>query len=141
MDGPCTRRALLAGGCATVVGALSGCPGAPGSDDLAHYVEAFNYAEGTHNVFVRVTNAEGEDLYRQQFRLGPDRAEEDTNPFTGDPATIAVTVDGSEPVERDWPENRCEERGIRSAGGAEVRIGEDGTVEVALSCDTVAADD
>jgi hypothetical protein len=134
-----TRRSLLGAAGTVALAGLAGCSALPGSRELAHYVEVANRTDATHNVFVRVTDDGGTDLYRQGFRLDGESVREVTEPFTGEPSTVAITVDGAAPVEKEWPPDRCDERGVRSAGGAAVSLRDEG-LTVDLACDTVYAD-
>ncbi|EMA63861.1 hypothetical protein [Halorubrum lipolyticum] len=135
-----SRRSLLAAGCAAAATGLAGCADLLGPEELAHEVEAYNRRDTAHTLSVRVENADGDALYRRTFEIEGDRAREGTEPFTGTPTTIVVTVDDREPVEREWPDPNCEQQGTRSAGGVDVYLLPDGEVQLEPTCDTIYAE-
>ena len=137
---PLSRRSLLATGCVAAASGLAGCAGLLGSEELAHEVEAYNRRDTTHTLSVRVENADGDALYRRTFEIDGDRAREGTEPFTGTPTAVVVTVDEREPIEREWPDPNCEQQGTRSAGGVGVYLLSDDEVRLEPTCDTIYAE-
>ncbi len=135
-----TRRSLLAATAAVSSSALAGCANVLGSKELAHEVEVYNYTDAAHDPSVRVTDDAGDVLYSRQFHLEGNHGEEDTDPFTGVPETIVVTVGEGEPAEYDWPNVDCEDRGSRSAGGADLYITAEDGIRLEPTCDTVYAE-
>ena len=120
---------------ASVTG-LAGCSLPLGGPDLAHYVEVENRMDTAHTLTVDVLDDAGERLYSNAFDMPAETVQEDTEPFTGDPERLRVTVDGDAPVSRNWPANRCDERGVESAGGVDVVLTDEG-LRTRLACDTV----
>ncbi|WP_082222462.1 hypothetical protein [Halorubrum halophilum] len=135
-----TRRSLLGTLFAAAAGGLAGCADLLGPRELAHEVEMYNRRDTAHTLTVRVENAGGDALYRQTFEIDGDRAREGTEPFTGAPTAVVVTVDDREPIERDWPDPNCEQQGTRSAGGVDVYLLPDGEVRLEPTCDTIYAE-
>lgn len=131
------RRGFLVGACIAVAAGASGC--LDGGGDLAHYVDAYNDGAEIRNVHVRVATEDGETLFQELFRLESGVGDETRRPFDGAPATITVTVDGRRPRTFDWPVTECE--GAESAGGAEVTVTADGSIDIAASCNTVRLSD
>lgn len=131
-----TRRSLLAA-CGTASAlALAGCSEFFNSKELAHEVEPLNLRDTAHTLTVSVKNNRDTVIYNREFKLGPEKAEEDTEPFTGTPDTITLEVDGGSPKTYPWPEPNCEGR---SAGGARITMTAE-TILVEPSCNTVYAE-
>ncbi|WP_435100290.1 hypothetical protein [Halorubrum sp. N11] len=135
-----SRRSLLATGCAAAASGFAGCADLLGSEELAHEVEVYNRRETAHTLSVRVENVDSDALYRQTFDIDGDRAREGTEPFTGRPTAVVVTIDDREPVERDWPDPNCEQQGTRSAGGVDVYLLPDDEVRLEPTCNTIYAE-
>ncbi|WP_197075801.1 hypothetical protein [Halostagnicola sp. A56] len=83
-----------------------------------------------------VTNDSENVLYRREFDVAGEQSEEDTEPFTGSPTTLSVTVDDGNPTEHSWPETNCEEQGKKSAGGISVYQTHEGELLIEPTCDT-----
>ena len=136
---PLERRQVLAGLGIPLVAGLTGCSAPLGASELAHYVEAVNRTRMAHTLEVRVLSASGAIQYEERFDLPGGTMAEATEPFTGNPERLRMVLDGGDPVERAWPPNRCDERGVRSAGGVQVLVTDEG-LQTTLECDTVYAD-
>ncbi len=135
-----TRRELLTAGGTASISVLTGCAGVLDSRELAHEVEVYNREKIARTLSVTVTNDGGDELYQREFTLEGERAEEDTEPFTGSPTTITVAVDNGSPSERSWPETNCEDRGKKSAGGIGVYLTAESGVQIEPTCATVYAE-
>lgn len=135
-----TRRSLLATGRVAAAGGVAGCADLDGAEELAHEVEAYNRRDTGYTRSVRVEAAAGDALYHRTFEIEADRAREGTDPFTGTPAAVVVTIDDRAPIddrepiddrapiEREWPDPNSEQQETRSAGGVDVFPLPDGEV-------------
>lgn len=104
------RRRLLQAAVAASVGS-AGCLGSLSADERtpAHTVTVYHVdEEATRDVTVVVQNDAGETLFDQSYTMSESNEanEDDTFPESTDPATLVVTIDGTE-FERDWPNPDC----------------------------------
>jgi hypothetical protein len=106
---PVTNRRellLLAG---SAVAAVAGCSTLVGSDSLRQ-VEVQNFSRQHRQFRITVSNDDGTTLYDETFSLDGRMVGGGTQPFSGTPARITITVDGETPIETDWPTRRTEIR-------------------------------
>lgn len=130
-----TRRSFLflAGSVST---SLAGCLTDGTRKRLAHEVEVFNEMENSQTLSVRVRSEIRETLFHREFHLEANTWEEETAPFTGTPASLTITLDGSETQQFSWPSHDCE---VKSAGGGDIFLLEDGDIRIEPTCNTVYA--
>lgn len=95
------RRTLLAIG-GSALPTLAGCTALSSSENL-HQIEVQNSSHRFRKFSVSITDEEDSILYEETFTLDAQMMEEDTEPFSGTPAQITITVDGAAPIEADWP--------------------------------------
>ena len=98
------RRAVVAGTGTMLVG-LAGCTSNRSSAPLAHTVSVYlSERDETHDVTVVVKNEQQEPLFQREYRLSDaNEAHEDATFLAStDPATVIVTVDGTQ-FDYQWP--------------------------------------
>ncbi|WP_135825414.1 hypothetical protein [Halorussus ruber] len=77
------------------VAGLSGCLSEylDSGNEQTHEVLVVNETDERQLLTVTVTNAEGERLFRHEYRLDPQKVDE-SREFSGKPATVRVAVEG-----------------------------------------------
>jgi hypothetical protein len=135
-----SRRKTLTGIGAIVSIPLSGCSVFGNSQELAHYVNIFNYDDTTHNFSILLEDEGGDRISQWTIVLESETAEERADKFTGTPETISITVDSAGSIRRSWPETNCQEEGVKSAGGISLYFTSDEDIRIEPRCDTIYVD-
>lgn len=134
---PQTRRKLLATA-AGIVPLIAGCSVLGGQDPL-NQVEIDNNSGEDVEVYVRVANDAGETLFDETFTVAEGNQDENAEPFSGDPATVSVSVNGGETLTADWPDRRTE---LRAGSRPEVvggGCGQNGEKPTGIFVETVSS--
>ena len=133
-----SRREAIAGIGAIVSVPISGCSVFEDSQELAHYVDIFNYGKTTHNFSILIKDEDGNTISEWDIELESETAEERADKFTQTPDTVSIGVDSEEPIRQSWPDTNCED-GV-SAGGIEIRLTPEENIQVEPRCSTIYAD-